>query len=46
MHILVTGGCGYVGSHTYAERLGWWAKRGIDEMCRDAWRGQQNHSVS
>lgn len=28
-----------------AERLGWRAKRGIDEMCRDAWRWQQSHSV-
>ena len=24
--------------------LGWQAKRGIDEMCRDAWRWQQNQS--
>jgi len=45
MHILSTGG-GYIGAHTPAERLGWRAKRGIDEMCRDAWRWQQNHSAS
>ena len=25
------------------EELGWSAKRGLDEMCEDAWRWQQNN---
>ena len=29
-----------------ANLLGWRAKRGIDEMCRDAWRWQQNLAKS
>lgn len=34
----------YADTSFAAEQLGWRAKRGIDEMCRDAWRWQQRQA--
>ncbi|SDG59862.1 UDP-glucose 4-epimerase GalE [Propionivibrio dicarboxylicus] len=36
----------YADTTLAGERLDWRAKRGIDEMCRDAWRWQQHQSGS
>jgi len=51
MSILVTGGAGYIGSHTSiadaskAKReLGWAAKRDIVNICRDSWVFERNNN--
>ena len=53
MKILVTGGAGYIGSHTCVEllnaaslakkELNWEAKFGIEEMCADSWNWQSKN---
>ena len=32
----------YAGTEKAERKLGWKAERGIEDMCRDAWRWQQN----
>ena len=43
MNVLVTGGAGYIGSHTCLELLGWKAEKTLADMCRDAWNWQKNN---
>jgi UDP-glucose 4-epimerase len=35
----------YADPRLAADLLGWQARRGIDQMCRDAWRWQQQHTA-